>query len=387
MNLESVSSLPPLPCIPLPPLPSLSSSSHANVTTSSYWRFHPTGTRLCQAVPRRQLGNSGIRPRIYRKEEEPETFANIACLVSTGEWIAWPVERDCVTCWGGLRDVLTSWLPLAHSPQASVWGGMTSQNVLDPRPGSVAYPYSTHAQQEQAGLEESNQSGPEGNRRRGKKKRMQKVDPSILGFSVNAAERVNMGEIQTLEDSWTLFARLPTLFSQIHPPKGWWHRCKLVNQCRRLLAWTRGQRALGNCRMMTSPESSAKRTGYRRSISRCQIITLKRRKKTFTVLWVFCFARPPVTCEARNKALAERQILEIPWKFVYAGKGIILDAMCRKNGNRPDIFHNKWSQLFFAQFLGQVQPSCLPPPPWVAVCSCFKKRAAGPGLLPDQNGY
>lgn len=34
-----------------------------------------------------------------------------------------------------------------------------------------------------------------------KKQRMQKVDPSILGFSVNAAERVNMGEIQTVDES------------------------------------------------------------------------------------------------------------------------------------------------------------------------------------------
>ena len=34
-----------------------------------------------------------------------------------------------------------------------------------------------------------------------KKQRMQKVDPSILGFSVNAAERVNMGEIQSVDDS------------------------------------------------------------------------------------------------------------------------------------------------------------------------------------------
>lgn len=34
-----------------------------------------------------------------------------------------------------------------------------------------------------------------------KKQRMQKVDPSILGFSVNAAaERVNMGEIQSIND-------------------------------------------------------------------------------------------------------------------------------------------------------------------------------------------
>ncbi|XP_028393654.1 GRB10-interacting GYF protein 2-like [Dendronephthya gigantea] len=41
-----------------------------------------------------------------------------------------------------------------------------------------------------------------GKAKKKKKQRMQKVDPSILGFSVNAAaERVNMGEIQSLDDS------------------------------------------------------------------------------------------------------------------------------------------------------------------------------------------
>ena len=41
-----------------------------------------------------------------------------------------------------------------------------------------------------------------GKKNKKKKQRMQKVDPSILGFSVNAAaERVNMGEIQSIEDS------------------------------------------------------------------------------------------------------------------------------------------------------------------------------------------
>ena len=40
-----------------------------------------------------------------------------------------------------------------------------------------------------------------GKTKKKKKQRMQKVDPSILGFSVNATERVNMGEIQSVEDS------------------------------------------------------------------------------------------------------------------------------------------------------------------------------------------
>ena len=46
---------------------------------------------------------------------------------------------------------------------------------------------------------ESDSSG--GKTKKKKKQRMQKVDPSILGFSVNAAERVNMGEIQSVDDS------------------------------------------------------------------------------------------------------------------------------------------------------------------------------------------
>lgn len=33
-----------------------------------------------------------------------------------------------------------------------------------------------------------------------RKNRKQKVDPSILGFSATAAERPNIGEIQTIDD-------------------------------------------------------------------------------------------------------------------------------------------------------------------------------------------
>lgn len=41
-----------------------------------------------------------------------------------------------------------------------------------------------------------------GKNKKKKKQRMQKVDPRILGFSVNAAtERVNTGEIQSVDDS------------------------------------------------------------------------------------------------------------------------------------------------------------------------------------------
>lgn len=41
-----------------------------------------------------------------------------------------------------------------------------------------------------------------GKNKKKKKQRMQKVDPRILGFSVNAAtERVNTGEIQSVDES------------------------------------------------------------------------------------------------------------------------------------------------------------------------------------------
>lgn len=50
--------------------------------------------------------------------------------------------------------------------------------------------------------ENKDTAGGNGKNKKKKKQRMQKVDPSILGFSVNAAaERVNMGEIQSVDDS------------------------------------------------------------------------------------------------------------------------------------------------------------------------------------------
>lgn len=49
--------------------------------------------------------------------------------------------------------------------------------------------------------QEDAQGGDSTANKKKKKKKMQKVDPRILGFSVNAAERVNIGEIQTLEDA------------------------------------------------------------------------------------------------------------------------------------------------------------------------------------------
>lgn len=64
----------------------------------------------------------------------------------------------------------------------------------------AAYPYNTHttlgpSQDESTAFQDVT------GKKKSKKKKMQKVNPNLLGFSVNAAERVNMGEIQTLEDA------------------------------------------------------------------------------------------------------------------------------------------------------------------------------------------
>lgn len=68
-----------------------------------------------------------------------------------------------------------------------------------PRGPSAARP--TNMTQSGAFLSSPPQEDPqEAMNKKKRKKKMQKVDPSILGFSVNAADRVNMGEIQTVED-------------------------------------------------------------------------------------------------------------------------------------------------------------------------------------------
>ncbi len=46
--------------------------------------------------------------------------------------------------------------------------------------------------------DDEDNSMPTGNNK--KKKKRQRVDRSILGFSVNTADRINMGEIQTLDE-------------------------------------------------------------------------------------------------------------------------------------------------------------------------------------------
>ncbi|XP_041918277.1 GRB10-interacting GYF protein 2 isoform X3 [Alosa sapidissima] len=70
--------------------------------------------------------------------------------------------------------------------QGSVWGGTTPQQVLQ----------SNHTSLQQQQRFETVTSG-----KKKKKQKMVRADPSLLGFSVNAAsERLNMGEIETVED-------------------------------------------------------------------------------------------------------------------------------------------------------------------------------------------
>ena len=79
------------------------------------------------------------------------------------------------------------------SLQAGVWGAPVPRGPPTGRPTGV--------NQSSAFLSGPAQEDPQDvmNKKK-RKKKMQKVDPSILGFSVNAADRVNMGEIQTVED-------------------------------------------------------------------------------------------------------------------------------------------------------------------------------------------
>lgn len=79
------------------------------------------------------------------------------------------------------------------SSQASVWGAPVPRGP----------PMGRHTDMNQAGAFLSGpaqEDSQDAMNKKKRKKKMQKVDPSILGFSVNAADRVNMGEIQTVED-------------------------------------------------------------------------------------------------------------------------------------------------------------------------------------------
>lgn len=82
---------------------------------------------------------------------------------------------------------------LFDSLQASVWGAPVPRGPSAGRPTSL--------NQSGAFFSGPVQEDPQdAMNKKKRKKKMQKVDPSILGFSVNAADRVNMGEIQTVED-------------------------------------------------------------------------------------------------------------------------------------------------------------------------------------------
>ena len=85
---------------------------------------------------------------------------------------------------------------LFDSLQASVWGAPVPRGPSAGRPTSL--------NQSGAFFSGPVQEDPQdAMNKKKRKKKMQKVDPSILGFSVNAADRVNMGEIQTVEDEPT----------------------------------------------------------------------------------------------------------------------------------------------------------------------------------------
>ncbi|CAH3157868.1 unnamed protein product [Porites evermanni] len=82
---------------------------------------------------------------------------------------------------------------VSNFPQASVWGA--------PVPRGPPMGRNTDMNQSGAFLSgPAQEDSQDAMNKKKRKKKMQKVDPSILGFSVNAADRVNMGEIQTVED-------------------------------------------------------------------------------------------------------------------------------------------------------------------------------------------
>ncbi|XP_057713304.1 GRB10-interacting GYF protein 2 isoform X1 [Corythoichthys intestinalis] len=91
--------------------------------------------------------------------------------------------------------------PLQNQPQAlkqqqdSVWGGTGSSTLYQANHTSGQQKQQQQHQQQQQRFETVT-SG-----KKKKKQKMVRADPSLLGFSVNASsERLNMGEIETLED-------------------------------------------------------------------------------------------------------------------------------------------------------------------------------------------
>lgn len=98
-------------------------------------------------------------------------------------------------------------LCVLHWLQESAWlGNKSSLPGGHHLPTASSVPSSSSAaphQQAQMGDWES-----VGRNNRKQKKKMQRVDPSILGFSVNPGERINMGEIQSVDEWWTGCIRL-----------------------------------------------------------------------------------------------------------------------------------------------------------------------------------
>ncbi|MED6276166.1 GRB10-interacting GYF protein 2 [Characodon lateralis] len=85
-----------------------------------------------------------------------------------------------------LKQALPNQQQAKQQQQESVWGGT----------GSSAIYQSNHTSSSQQQRFEMVTSG-----KKKKKQKMVRADPSLLGFSVNASsERLNMGEIETLED-------------------------------------------------------------------------------------------------------------------------------------------------------------------------------------------
>ena len=78
-----------------------------------------------------------------------------------------------------------------------MWGAPVPRGPSSVRPTGMNQPGAVLGGPAQEDPQEDPQDAMNKKKR---KKKMQKVDPSILGFSVNAADRVNMGEIQTVED-------------------------------------------------------------------------------------------------------------------------------------------------------------------------------------------
>lgn len=161
----------------------ISASQSVCQTTANKWAItiiFPLSTNLVIAFCRRRFLNSLLSAEGSRKA----ALSLIVLVLCDSLKKSRPyVELFCCS-------ILTGYV---HLLQTSVWG------VPVPRGPSVGKP--TAANQSAGLFAGPPQEDPfDAMNKKKRKKKMQKVDPSILGFSVNAADRVNMGEIQTVED-------------------------------------------------------------------------------------------------------------------------------------------------------------------------------------------